>query len=301
MSEPRYYSFRCLSPYRGTVQVVEMQGFRAVSGNGRDWQVQLSEKRDSSLNGKRFGRLLRKTAWGSWSSEKSNELVETERTRPFIDAIRNHPALPFPLADRMELWLLDSSNMPLMLISSKLHGERVPPKLDDVSWWTGVIQDSTFVAPSLKQDTSPTSGKIFMKHDEVLRRCIRVALGARPAAQWFYRDESGNGQGFGGCNVDTQMEGRRLNTADFPELIISERGWGNEREKQLVCEYHNWHAANLLTHWGLSDATRDRLERAAQRQASRLYYYRHVLPGVINEDLVKTVFVEARIRGVQPA
>jgi hypothetical protein len=43
-------------------------------------------------------------------------------------------------------------------------------------------------------------------------------------------------------------------------------------------------------------ATRARLERAACRQAEKLYAVRALLPEVIDTDLVKTAFVEAVIR-----
>ncbi|HLD13175.1 MAG TPA: hypothetical protein VJB18_00485, partial [Burkholderiales bacterium] len=40
-SDVRYYSLRRLSPYQGTVQVVELPGFRAMSADGITWTVQM--------------------------------------------------------------------------------------------------------------------------------------------------------------------------------------------------------------------------------------------------------------------
>ena len=57
-----------------------------------------------------------------------------------------------------------------------------------------------------------------------------------------------------------------------------------------------WQAPKLLTHRDLRPATRDRLERAACRQAEKLYQARHFLPEIINRDLLNVAFVEAVIR-----
>ena len=55
-------------------------------------------------------------------------------------------------------------------------------------------------------------------------------------------------------------------------------------------------APKLLTHGNLTRATRDRLERAACRQAEALYRVRHLLPEVVNPDILQVAMVEAVIR-----
>ena len=61
-------------------------------------------------------------------------------------------------------------------------------------------------------------------------------------------------------------------------------------------DYHDWQAPKLLTHGNLTHATRDRLERAACRQAEALYRIRHLLPEVVNPDILQVAMVEAVIR-----
>ncbi len=72
--------------------------------------------------------------------------------------------------------------------------------------------------------------------------------------------------------------------------------WPNAQERDLVDDYHAWHAPHLLTHTNLTRATRDRLERAACRHVARLYQVRHLLPEVVNPALIDVALVEAVIR-----
>lgn len=290
MTEPHYYSLRRLSPYLGTVQVVELPGFRAFSADGRTWELQISHQ------GSRF------SSYATWRFDGMGKHLETEHTAPFIEALRKHPKLPFPPADNVELWLLDThSKLPLALISSTVSGKS-PPSMDEVDWYPGLVDDSSFVAPSLYAGQSEDGNSTrFFPHQEVLRRCVRAAAGPISEAQWFVRDDEGGGAGLGGCRIASALQNRHLSYDEFPELIVNEKCWKTQRERNLVRDYHHWQSANLLTHTNLVHDTRDRLERVATRQAEQLYRLRHVLPEIINEKLVKTAFVEAMIRsGARP-
>ena len=86
-----------------------------------------------------------------------------------------------------------------------------------------------------------------------------------------------------------------LLAACFPELLLRER-WESQIEAYLVRDYHDWLAPALLTHTYLKRATRERLERAACRQAEKLYRVRPLLPEVINADLVDVAMIEAMLR-----
>lgn len=285
MSGPCYYSVRRLSPYQGTVQVLESPGFRAISADGLSWEIQINNR------GSRF------STYGTWSRRGRRQQIETEHTAPFIDALKNHPALPFPPADRLELWLLDGEDLlPLALVSSTLPGI-TPPKMQEVNWRPALADDHSFIAPSLlghaRYRQAPTA---IFPHAEVLRRCVCMAAGPVFRAQWFLRNANGDGHGKTGCRLDPSVIDRHLGRDAFPELIISESLWPAQRERELVRDYHHWQAANLLTHPDLSRETRSRLEQAAHDQAERLYRLRHVLPDIVNEELVKTLFVEAVIR-----
>jgi hypothetical protein len=114
-------------------------------------------------------------------------------------------------------------------------------------------------------------------------------------AQWFRRESDGSGTGLHGNRLISAHVGRRLDHDAFPELLLREN-WEVEPERMLVGDYHDWQAPHLLTHTTLTRPTRERLERAACRQAEKLYRVRHFLPEIINRDLLNVAFVEAVIR-----
>jgi len=283
MSHVHYYSMRRLSPYQGTVQVVEMPGFRAISTDGVTWRVQFLKQRS------RF------TSQAVWRADGSGNLIETRHTAELIQAMRNHPPLPFPPADNMELWLLDARQQrPLAIVASTL-GRITPPRAVDTVWCAALAGDDGFVAPSLTAGGRGVVSTSHIPHHEILNRCVQKAAGPLDRAQWFRRESDGSGTGMHGNRLDAKQVGRKLQRDAFPELLLREE-WEDEREKNLVHDYHDWQAPRLLTHRDLSHATRDRLERVACRQAEKLYQLRHVLPEIINRDLLNVAFVEAVIR-----
>jgi hypothetical protein len=280
MTDVRYYSMRRLSPYQGTIQVVELPGFRAMSPDGITWQVQIQNQ------GARYA------TYGVWRDDGSGDLAATARTEAFVAAMSGHPPLPFPLADTLELWLLGSGDRrPLAILASTLD-HKTPPRALDSVWRAAFDEDNSFVAPSLHGAGASAPN---IPHRELLNRCVRKATGMAPRAQWFRRAPEGTGVGLGGLRLEEALVGRELGPAEFPELLLREE-WGSDVEARLVRDYHDWQAANLLTHSRLRHATRDRLERAACRQAEKLYKIRQLLPEIVNADLVKVALVEAVLR-----
>ncbi|MHB8534253.1 MAG: hypothetical protein ACYDBW_02270 [Sulfuricaulis sp.] len=283
MSQIRYYSMRRLAPYQGTVQVTEMPGFRAISSDAVTWRVQFLNQRSRFIS------------HAVWRADGSGNLIETHRTGELIEALQNHPPFPFPPADNLELWLLDAKqHRPLAIVASTL-GHITPPRAMNTLWQSAFADDDGFTAPSLSMGAGAEASTSHIPHQEILIRCVQKAAGPLDRMQWFRRERDGSGAGLHGNRLDGAHVGRKLEPDDFPELLLRET-WENEREKNLVHDYHDWQAPRLLTHRDLSRATRDRLERAACRQAGKLYPLRHVLPEIINRDLLNVAFVEAVIR-----
>lgn len=277
----RYYSLRRLAPYQGVVQVIQRAGFRALSEDGVTWHLQITQA------GSRF------TTYGTWV-EGGGHLLETPQTAPLLEALHARPALPFPPADSLELWLLDKTGqLPLALVLSTF-ADISPPQLDEVQWLAAVPGEQRFVAESLGAQQAG-AGSAGFPHAEVVRRCVAAAADGLPQAQWFWRQADGSGLGAGGCRIDDVLKDRKLPPEAFPELLVRETGWSRERDALLIREFHNWLAPDLLVHSGLSISTRQRLEQAACTQPARLYRLRRVLPEVIDEDRLKTAFVAAVI------
>ena len=283
MSSKVYYSLRSHSPYQGTIQVVELDGFRALSQDGVTWRVRLRASE---------GQRAVHTAW---QADRDNA-VEMSHTQPGFDALRNHPPTPFPLIDALELWLLDSERaLPLALLRS-LVPDRQPPAVMDADWIAGFRDEESFYASSLvAAGQNKQANKSHISHTEVLTRCVKAEAGAKPRAQWFYRQADGSGVGDGGLNLDSELKGRKLEAAVFPRLLLRE-DWGSDVQESLVREYHHWQSPYLLTHTNLSRETRQWLEQAACQQAERLYSLRHLLPEILDKDLVDAALVEAVIR-----
>ncbi len=279
MADARYYSLRRLSPYQGTVQVAECPGFRAMSADGLRWRVQFLNQR------------TRFSSYGVWRADGHGSLIETERTQPIVQTLRDRAPLPFPLADRMELWLLDAEQrLPLALLASTLP-ERAPPQAVALSWRTALADDD-FQALSLNRADGQAS---HMPHKSVLDRCVQRAAGSRPQAQWFRRDADGGGDGLEMSGLARAVAARRLERERFPPLLLREE-WSSAQEQQLVRDYHEWHAANLLTHTDLPRPTRAALEHAACRQAAKLFRVRYLLPDIVDPELLRVAMVEAVIR-----
>ena len=187
MSDVRYYSMRRLSPYQGTVQVAETQGFRAMTSDGMTWRAQFLNQRS------------RLSSYAVWRADGSGSLVETRRTSVFIEAMQNHPAFPFPPADNMEFWLLDSKQLePLAILASTL--ERItPPRTMETVWHASLDGDDSFMAPSLSSGGAHPTTPI--PHREVLSRCVQKAAGPLDRAQWFRRESDGSGTGLHGSRL----------------------------------------------------------------------------------------------------
>ncbi len=275
----RYYSLRRLSPYQGTVQVVELPGFRAMTADGVTWTVQMPNE------GSRYA------THALWRPDGSGTLVEDQRTETPLAALHARPAFPFPLADTLELWLLDArDSLPFAILASTLP-RAAPPSVRHAVWQAALKGDDSFVAASYAA-LGVVSGD--ESHRALLERRVRETAGTPPRAQWFQRDAA-VGTGLNGIGLDTAFVGRRLAGGQFPELLLREHGW-NRGDAALARDYHDWLAPRLLTHANLTRATRDRLERAACRQAEAFYRLRHLMPEPVNPELVQVAMVEAVIR-----
>lgn len=280
--KPTYYSLRQWAPYQGTVQVVEIPGFRAVSRDGRQWQIQVRNE------GIRF------FTYGTWCADGSGNLIAIERTQPLVDAMESLPALPFPAIDTLELWLLDQKDRKPMALLRSMPDTRRPFVTATLRWQPAITWGTDFVSSSFL-DRVDNSEDQHVPHDQLLERFVSAEAGAFPAAQWFRRQPDGSGTGIEASNLSVDLASRELPAEAFPPLLVREE-WEDEMFTAMVDDYHAWQAPELLTHASLSAPVRDRLEHRACESAQRIYRLRNVLPKIINEDLMQTAFVEAVIR-----
>ena len=310
MTAPSYFSLRRLSPFRGTIQVVELPDARAFSLDGTGWTIQLRSQKP-----------IRETVWGNIGPANAEQRYFTyarwtgggrlarvpidpslgDQSRhpaltPLLATLQNLPGLPFPPADRLELWLLDKDEgLPLALVQSATGTE---PPLTKVSpsWRALPAEESNFYSPRLmRQARGDKAAQDPRQHRVLVEKLIGRKGGQPPRLQWFRRDAAGGGEGRGGLCLAGTDDPRALQADVFPELLVRE-AWPQEQDRVLVEDYLGWQAPRLLMLPHLQRHTRERLERAASRRATVLYQYRKLLPAIVNKEVVEPTLVEAVIR-----
>lgn len=278
---PKYYSQRQLSPYRGMLHVVDVGHALAYTVDGEHWRARLRN---------REGRL-----WpvGGWLD--AGHRFSPADSAALMEALNARPPLPFPQADRVELWLLDRiDGRPLALLQTRTSLSGAEPPLDAV-WWPFLVGDAEFHAECLRTpDAARRDGAWPLPHRDVLARYVNDAARPHPAAQWFLRNEEGGGKGLQGLRVPHTLLGRSLVRQAFPEMLIAEE-WPDATAAALAREYHDWHAAALLTHLDLAGETRRRLEVAACRRPEKLLEVFRLIPRFIDRDRLEVALVQARL------
>jgi hypothetical protein len=300
---PRYFAVRRLEPFRGTLQLVEVHEARALSADGRQWQVELL-----TVNAHRqpvWGNIgpssleRRFFTYGVWQEGAEvlrvpvNPVLGDQSGHPslapLLAALQSMPPLPFALADTLELWLLDgAAGLPLALVRS-LTARTAPPLPRAPVWQGAPWNDTSFVSPTLVAAGQQGS------HRERLAELVQASAGQPARAQWFQRDADGAGLGLDGYRLAPEHRDRRLGAEAFPELLLREQ-WPVGEDAALVADFLDWLAPALLTLPRISRASRGRLERAAARRAAVLYRYRRLLPEVVEPTVITPALVEAVVR-----
>jgi hypothetical protein len=276
-----YYSLRRLSPYLGVIQVIDVGQSCAYSTDGRHWQVR-------SMND--YGRYRLTGVWADYEQG-----TQAQASGNLGEALRARPPIPFPGHDHYELWLLRKDTLlPLALLKTR-RWEREMVKVDDPAWYPFLLDDNSFTAPSLVVKLAPQHPAARpARHRDVLERLVNMAARPLPVAQWFERHPDGGGTGHFGLRVDADLQGRTLPCEAFPELLVDER-WDDAADATVIREYHDWNAAQLLAHQGLSEDTRRRLEQAACRQPEKLLDPYPMIPEILDEEAIKVALVSAKL------
>lgn len=278
--QPRYYARRRLNPYRGVVQIIEVEDAMAHSYDGLTWHLRADD--------------------GSGWVRPTGVWIEGEGLKAGVrlpDALRvaleQHPPLPFGLADQCELWLLDKQRgLPLALLAasppSTHRHERIEP-----DWQPFVLTYSAFRSPALARRDLPGRPSDD-RHRDWLARAVNNAARPYPAAQWFRRQADGGGVGLSGLRLEKGWQQRALPADAFPELPVRST-WNNPLEQSVISDYHMHLAPLLLLLPGLADATREALEAAACQQAQRLARIHRLLPRVLRPERLNAALVAARL------
>jgi hypothetical protein len=279
----RAYSQRILPPYSGVVQIAESERIRAQSFDGLNWQIQYLPDRGS--DGKRVrGYGLDRGYYDIATLDRGQlktflfpKFLDPDEVTEGIDELVQYlssAAVPFPIADLHELWLLDASDdSPLALIYSCCDESQMDT-FSSRNEWTAL--------PHSKLDVENTEAERSRSEPPVnhrLQHMVSRRAGGSPRAAWFKRD--GNGHEV------------------FPPLLIRE-DWQDPVEHELCQRYLDRKAPRLLLLQGISKDDRERLEVAAKQQVFEVEQYFQMYPEVNDERRMKAMRVEARLRRTAP-
>lgn len=283
---PRYYALRRVNPYRGVMQVVDVGEAVAHSFDGLTWHLRADD-------GYGWVRPV-----GVWEEGAGLRLGQASQAADLLVALETRPALPFPIFDTWERWLLEhDSGQPLALLDA-VRDDALRGEERDVQWhpfalsYTGFQSAALACEPGAPQD----------RHKAWLSRMVNDRARPHAAAQWFKRGQDGVGHGAdgerAGERIPAAWRNRELPASAFPELLVQENG-NNPLEHSVIADYHA-HLAPLLLFWPrLSEATRERLEAQACDVPQRLLRIHRLLPRIMNPARVTAALVAARLEQAQ--
>lgn len=276
----RTYARRRVNPYRGVVHILDLGEATAYTHDGLTWHLRAEDGQ---------GLMRPVGVWVEGEGVRTGTRIPAE----LIEALQQHPPLPFMLADRMELWLLDKERgLPLALLASQLPSRYRPDRIEP-EWHPFTLSYTGFRSEALsrREESSGTSDR---RHRDWLARMVNSAARPYPAAQWFQRRPDGGGEGRAGLRLEAAWQQRTLAAQDFPELLVC-TSWNNQLERSVIKDYHMWLAPLLLLLPDLEDATREWLEAAACRHPAWLARVHRLIPRVMDRALLNAALVAARL------
>lgn len=302
------YAVRRLAPFRGTLQVMQVADGRAYSADGISWKVELLSREPVRLSpwgdAGPAASERRYFTYGLWTTAGGlervplNAILGDQSDHPalprLLAALEGLDELPFALSDRLELWLLDArDHLPLALLRSQTGNEAPPPIPRMQLNWRAMARDPGGATAPAAGDSA--TGELAADEVPALERQLWAAAGgADRAAQWFRRGEDGAGDGLGLVGGPSQLAGRRLPAAAFPQLLVRDHWRGDPAHQARMDAYVQRLAPALLT-LPLATPLRARLEPLAARHPRRLYGYRRLLPAIVDRELITAALVAARL------
>lgn len=293
------YAQRLLNPYRGTMHTIRYEAAEAVTLDGVHWDIYVAN--DSLLEGlaARHPQItdIRFGAWSAKNGLKRGPIYSSEDFRRMEEMgamlyqhlTRVHRRVPFPLRDRFELWLLDEEDRPLALLASAITP-------DEMEWEGPLAWRAGFVARDHFRSDALDTG--LLAASDYLAERINARAGPRPAAQWFWRDADGAGQGLAVLGEERSLGNRRLPAEAFPPLLLALDGLeGGTR--RLAEDFQAWQAPWLLALPGLAADLRRHLETQARAQATVVARLYRLYPEVCDRRMLHAALVEAVMRGAE--
>lgn len=276
----RLYSKRLLLPYVGVVQLAELGRAKALSLDGESWAIgyvlpeiaqmrnkQISE--DKRLNYSPVATIKQ----GRLQTRPLHPVLNRDEVRHTIDHLHealSDATLPFAAADRYEYWLLDGSDdSPLALLHSAVDADELQLPPPPRTWLAMPAAQLEVEAPE------PPRNYYIPPVNYRLQKLVEERAGNKPRGAWFERPD--------------------LTSDGFPPCLLRE-DWADEQQQELCDRYIRRLAPRLLMMGGLSQEVRQRLELAARDYVFDVERFYPLYPEVVDNSVLNTARVEARLR-----
>ena len=274
------FSQRLTPPFSGLVQIAESERARALTMDGNVWEIHFRHTGNDRGNSGppsqqhsfrrvayvRHSELSRISEQGTHDGRKIDERI-LELTTFLTDA-----ELPFPTADEYEYWLLDPQDeSPLALIFSCTEADDMPAFPVRPEWTA--LPAAVMPVESTDDEKAHSSAPVNYR----VERLVAERAGTRPRARWFRR--------------------RPTEPDTFPAMLLRE-DWENEADYDLCQRYLMRQSTRLLMLPTLDHDDRLRLEQASRPHVMEVARFFSMYPQVIDNALMSTIRVEARMRGL---
>lgn len=276
----RLYSKKLLLPFVGVIQVAELDWGRALSLDGKNWAIRYAQNDDEQVRNGPFRddprvnfSLVVSIEGGRPEPRAVHPALESERVHTdcqrLFEALRD-VRIPLEAADRYEYWLLDGSDeSPLALLYSCVDEQEMQWPVPPPEWLAMPAAELAIPDPD-----PPVQATYLPPVNYRLQKQIEERAGNSPRAAWFERTAA---------------------TDDFPPCLIREE-W-EDPECQRLCDlYLQRLAPRLLMLAGLPRTVRQRLEQAACEHVFEVAQFYPLYPEVVDDSLLNTARVEARLR-----
>ncbi len=296
------YSQRILNPFRGVMNIIELDEADAVTTDGIHWTLYIHDDPDpwQYQDNLQADIVTPDIKYGTWSAEEgfrpapvlssmNYARIRREGGR-LLEAIQaSYQTLPFALKDKYELWLLDKeTDLPLVLLDSACEEQSLYQD-GSLYWNPGQRCKKMFRSAAVSR-----SGQSVCA-GECIATLINSRAGDTPGAQWFWRDDDGTGFALGGINLDEAVMSRQLPAQAFPPLLLNTQ-WVAGETLELVYDFQAWLAPWLLLLQDISREQRYQLELEARKQAVLTASLYTLYPEIVDSFIFNAIRIEARLR-----
>ena len=301
-----YYSQRLLNPFRGIVNTVKYQSAEAVSTDGIVWDIYVSN--DLLTEGLETNTRIQTSdiRYGKWSREhglvrgpifpsEDFKYLEHQGAVALSHLQLLHDKVPFLMQDIYEFWLLDQQNMPLALLDSAVHETDIDIDYK-LEWRAGNLCRKSFTSNTF--NNLITDNQFTDSAAEYLNGYINNKAANPPAAQWFKRENNGNGCGLAGINLAPELVTRELPDDAFPAYLLDQTSHDTTHQ-QLISEFLDWQAPWLLLLPTLNHDMRSHYEQSSLKHALVVEQQYRLYPEIIDQSIINTARVEAMLRNSQ--